>query len=64
MLRFMKNKEVTGDGQHGFTKRKLCLTNVVVFYEEVIASVDKGRATVKSNMCEALDNVLKDILVS
>ena len=42
--RILKNNEIIRHSQHGFTKGKSCLTNLISFYDKVTCLVGEGKA--------------------
>ncbi|CAM4596999.1 unnamed protein product [Lepidochelys kempii] len=44
ILKHLEERKVMRNSQHGFTKGKSCLTNLIALYDEITGSVDEGKA--------------------
>ncbi|GAB0177640.1 mitochondrial enolase superfamily member 1 [Grus japonensis] len=64
IFKHVEEKKVIVSGQHGFTKGKSCLTNLIAFYDGMTSWVDEGRAVdvVYLNFSKAFDTVSYNIL--
>ncbi|KAK4831609.1 LOW QUALITY PROTEIN: hypothetical protein QYF61_018369 [Mycteria americana] len=63
--RHLKNKAMIKHSQHGFTKGKSCLTNLISFYDKVTRLVDEVKAVDVEVFCfsKAFDTVPHSILL-
>ncbi|CAM5159878.1 unnamed protein product [Natator depressus] len=64
ILKHLEERKVIRNSQHGFTKGKLCLTNLIAFYDEITGSVDEGKAVdvLFLDFSKAFDTVSHSIL--
>ncbi|CAM4598543.1 unnamed protein product [Lepidochelys olivacea] len=66
ILMHLHERKVIRNSQHGFTKGRSCLTNLIAFYDEITGSVDEGKAVdvLFLDFSKAFDTVSHSILVS
>jgi len=65
IMKQVEEKEDIRSSQHGFTKGKSCLTNLIAFYNGMTGWVDEGRAmdVVYLDFSKAIDTVSRNILL-
>jgi len=65
IIKQVEEKKVIRSSQHGFTKGKSCLINLIAFYDGMTGWVDEGRAVdvVYLNFSKAFDTVSHNILI-
>ncbi|CAM5102288.1 unnamed protein product [Eretmochelys imbricata] len=66
ILKHLEERKVIKNSQHGFTKGKSCLYNLIAFCDEITGSVDGGKAVdvLFLDFSKALDMVFHSILAS
>ncbi|CAM5088769.1 unnamed protein product [Natator depressus] len=66
ILKHLDERTAIRNSQHGFTKGKSCLTNLIAFCDEITGSVDEGKAVdvLFLDFSKAFDTVSHSILVS
>ncbi|CAM5159981.1 unnamed protein product [Natator depressus] len=66
ILKHLEERKVIRNSQHGFTKGKSCLTNLIAFYDEITGSVDEGKAVdvLFLDFSKAFDTVSHSIFAS
>uniref|UniRef100_A0A8C3IGC8 Reverse transcriptase domain-containing protein n=1 Tax=Chrysemys picta bellii TaxID=8478 RepID=A0A8C3IGC8_CHRPI len=64
IMKHLEERKVIRNSQHGFTKGKSCLTNLIAFYDEITGSVDVGKAVDILDFSKAFDTVSHSILAA
>ncbi|CAM5085162.1 unnamed protein product [Eretmochelys imbricata] len=66
ILKHLEERKMIRNSQHGFTKGKSCLTNLIAFCDEITGSVDMGKAVdvIYLDFGKAFDTISHSVLAS